>query len=109
MDGEYKEIKKIEKTCIMIEVVIPADRNVVQKETEKKLNFVSLCIEMQRMWNLKCEIISVIVGATGIVTKGIRKNLETIPGKHIIGFSTKGSFTWNHTQYGKYCSLKLEA
>jgi hypothetical protein len=34
------------------------------------------------MWNLKCMIIPVIVGATGIVTKSLRKNLEAIPGKH---------------------------
>jgi len=34
------------------------------------------------MWILKCKIIPVIIGATGIVTKGLRKNLEAIPGKH---------------------------
>ena len=31
-----KNIK--EKTCILIDVAIPADRNVMQKETEKKKN-----------------------------------------------------------------------
>ena len=29
---------KKEKTCTLIDVTIPADRNVVQKEAEKKLN-----------------------------------------------------------------------
>jgi hypothetical protein len=33
------------------------------------------------MWNLKCTIIPVIIRATGIVTKRLRKNLEAIPGK----------------------------
>jgi len=42
---------------IIIYVAIPADRNVVQKEAEKKLKYKSLCIEIQRMWNLKCTII----------------------------------------------------
>jgi hypothetical protein len=37
---------------------------------------------IQRMWNLKCMIIPVIIGATGIVTRSLRKNLEAIPGKH---------------------------
>jgi hypothetical protein len=32
--------------------------------------------------NNRCEIIPVIIGSTGIVTKGLRKNLEAIPGKH---------------------------
>ena len=56
-----------ENTCTLIDVAIPADRNVVQKEAEKKLKYKSLCIEIQRMWNLKCMIIPIITGATGIV------------------------------------------
>jgi hypothetical protein len=36
------------------------------------------------MWNMKCFVIPVIIGATGIVTKGLKKYLETIPGKHSI-------------------------
>jgi len=73
---------KKEKTCTLIDVAIPTDRNVVQKEAEKKLKHKSLCIEIQRMWNLKCTIVPVIIGATGIVTSSLKKNLETIPGKH---------------------------
>ena len=65
-------------------MAIPADRNVVQKEAEKKLKYTSLCIVMQRMWNLKCTIMPVIIGATGIVTRSFRKKLEAVPGKHSI-------------------------
>jgi hypothetical protein len=36
------------------------------------------------MWNMKCMIIPVIIGATRIVTKGLKNNLEAIPGKHSI-------------------------
>ena len=32
----------------MIDVAIPADRNVVHKEAEKKLKYKSLCIERDR-------------------------------------------------------------
>jgi hypothetical protein len=65
-------------------VAIPADRNVVQKEAENKLKYKSLCIEIQRMWNLKYTIIPVINVATGIVMRRLRKNLEAVPGKHSI-------------------------
>jgi len=65
-------------------VAIPADRNIVQKEAEKKLKYKSFCIEIQRMWNLKCKIVPVIIGAIGIVTRSLRKNLEAVPGKHSI-------------------------
>ena len=37
---------KKEKTCTLIGVAIPADRNVVQKEAEKKLKYKSLCIKI---------------------------------------------------------------
>jgi len=36
------------------------------------------------MWNIKCMTIAVITGATIIVTKGLKKNLEAIPGKYAI-------------------------
>ena len=36
------------------------------------------------MWNLKCAIIPVIIAATGIVARTLRKNLEAVPGKHSI-------------------------
>ena len=65
-------------------MAIPADRNVVQKEAEKKLKYDSLCIEIQRMWNLKCTIVPVIIVAIEIVTRSLRKNLETVPGIHSI-------------------------
>ena len=62
---------KKEKTCTLIDVAIPADRNVVQNEAEKKLKYKSLCIEIQRTWNLKCTIIPVITGGTGIITRSL--------------------------------------
>ena len=65
-------------------MVIPADRNVVQREAEKKLKYKSLCIEIQRMWNLKCTIIPVTMGATAIVTRSLRKHLEAVTGKYSI-------------------------
>jgi hypothetical protein len=68
----------------LIDVAIAADRNVIQKETENIIKYNSLCVETQRMWNTKCMIIPVVSGATGIVTKGLKKNLETTPGKHSI-------------------------
>jgi hypothetical protein len=36
------------------------------------------------MWNMKCFVIPVSIGTTGIVTRGLKKYLETIPGKHSI-------------------------
>ena len=54
-------------------------------------------MEIQQMWNLKCTIIPVIIGATGIVKRSLRKNLETVPGKHSIDSLQKTGYTWNVT------------
>jgi hypothetical protein len=89
---------KKEKTCTLIDVAIPADRNFVQKEAEKKLKYKSLCIEIQRMWDLKCTIIPVIIGATEIVTRSLNKNLEGGTRKTFDRFTTKNSYTWNITR-----------
>jgi len=51
---------------------------------EGKRKYKSLCIEIKRMWNLKCAVIPVIIGTTGVVTRSLRKNLEAVPGKHSI-------------------------
>jgi hypothetical protein len=63
----------------------------------KKLKYKSLCIEIQGMWNLKCTIILVIIGATGIVTSSLRKNFGRYARKTLDRFTTKDSYTWNIT------------
>jgi hypothetical protein len=55
-----------DKICLLIAVAIPSDRNVIQKESEKKLKYKNLSIKTQRMWNMKCFVIPVITGATGL-------------------------------------------
>jgi hypothetical protein len=57
------------KICILIDVAIPAERNITQKEGEKKLKHKRLCVEIEHMWNMNCVIIPVITGTTGMVKK----------------------------------------
>jgi hypothetical protein len=71
-------------TCVLIDVVIPGDRNVIKKEAEKILKYKDLIIEIQRMWNVKTNVTPVIIGATGTISKSLRKYLSIVPGKHDI-------------------------
>jgi hypothetical protein len=64
---------KKDKTCLLIDVAIPSDKNLIQKEAEKKLKYKNISIQIQRMWNMKCFVIPVIIGATGIVSKSLQK------------------------------------
>ena len=50
------------------------------------------------MWNLKCTIIPVIIRATGIVTRNLRKNLEDVSGKPSIKSLQKTAMLGNITQ-----------
>jgi len=69
-------------TCMLIDIAISGDRNVIEKEAEKILKCKDLTIEIQRMWNVKTKVIPVIIGATGTISKSFRKYLRNIPGKH---------------------------
>jgi ribosomal protein S19 len=62
------------------DVGIAAGKNVAQKT--EKLKSKGLCMQLIRTWNMICVIIPVILGATAIVTKCLKKRLEAIPGKH---------------------------
>ena len=54
---------------MLIDVAISGDRNVIKKEAEKILKYKDLTIEIQHMWNVKAKVISVIIGATGTISK----------------------------------------
>jgi len=69
-------------TCMLVDIAISGDRNVIKKETEKILKYEDLIMEIQRMWNVKTIVIPVIVGVTGTVSKSFRKYVSYIPGKH---------------------------
>jgi uncharacterized protein YoxC len=58
-----------------IDVAICGDINVIKKEAEKILKHKDLITETQCMWNVKAKVISVILGATGTVSK----SLQTLP------------------------------
>jgi hypothetical protein len=69
-------------TCMLIDIAIPGDRNVIEKEAEKILKYKDLTVEIQRMWNVKAKVIPVITGATGTISESFRKYVSNIPGNH---------------------------
>jgi hypothetical protein len=71
-------------TCMLMDVAISGERNVIKKETEKILKYKNLTVEIQHMWNVKTKVIPVVIGANGTVSASFRKYLSSIPGKHDI-------------------------
>jgi hypothetical protein len=74
----------------LIDVAIPSNKNVIQKEAEKKLKYKNLSIEIQRMWKMKYFVIPVIIGGhrnceqkfTKISGNNTRTTLNRFPTKN---------------------------
>jgi hypothetical protein len=54
-------------TCMLIDVAISGDSNMIKKEAEKILKYKVLTIEIERIWNVKTRVIPVTIGATGTI------------------------------------------
>jgi hypothetical protein len=70
------------RTCMLIDVAISGDRNVIKNKAEKILKYKDLTTEIQRMWNVKTKVIPIIIGATVTISNSFRKYVSNIPGNH---------------------------
>ena len=86
------------RTCMLIDVAISGDRNVIKKEVEKILIYKDLTIEIQRMW----EVIPVTIGATGNISKSYREYVSNTPGKHEVKELQIQPYWALHKYCGKY-------
>ena len=59
-----------------MDLAVPADYRIKLKESEKKDKYLGLARELKKRWNIKITIIPIVIGAFGIVTKGLLKELE---------------------------------
>jgi hypothetical protein len=56
------------RTCMLIDVAFPGDRNLIKKKAEKILKYKNFIMEIQRMWNVRAEVIPLIIMATGTIS-----------------------------------------
>ena len=69
-----------EKTCLLIDMTVPADRNVSLKEYEKVSKYKDLAIEIQKMWHLKTTVIPVVIGGLGMIKRKSEDHIKKITG-----------------------------
>ena len=84
---------------MLIVVAFPGDRYAIKKEAEKILKYKDLITEIQRMWNVKANVIPVIIGAAGTISKSLAQYLSNVPRKNEIKEVQKRSYCALHT----YC------
>ena len=90
-------VNKMEKTAIIIDVAIPEDKRIIDKEKDEIEKYQNLKREIQQLWNLKkIDVIPVVLEDLGSVTKNFEKyvdkikiktDLHTVQKKQIIGDS----------------------
>ena len=67
------------KACGLIDMSVPSDVNISDKEFEKLSKYKDLEIEIE-MWHMKTKMVSFIIGALGMIKKGCQSHLDNIPG-----------------------------
>jgi len=87
---------KKEKTCTLIEVAIPADRNVVQKEAEKKSKYKSL---IRDTTNVEPEMYDYTSNnwSHWNSNEKLKEKSGRYTRKTFDRFTTKDNYTWNIT------------
>ena len=72
---------KKERTSLLINISkFPTERNTSLKTMEKLTKYKDLEIEIEKMWGMKTTTVSVVIGAFGLVKKGIENFIGKIPG-----------------------------
>ena len=75
-------IDKKKKTGLIIDIAVPEDRNISHKEKEKIEKYQDLRLEIKKLWNVKTNVVPVVIGALGAHTGRLNEYLDQIPGKH---------------------------
>ena len=60
------------------------------------------------MWNVKTEMMPVIIGATGTVSELFRKYVSNIPGKHEVKELTENSHIGHCTHTAESADVKVQ-
>ena len=67
-----------ERSCKIIDFAVPGDSTIEEKEKDKIEKYQDLGRELQKIWNVKVNIIPLIVGSLGIIYKQFSNRLKQI-------------------------------
>ena len=73
------------RNALLLMWLIASDKNTSTKVSEKLSKSKDLEIEFTRTWEVKTEIIPVVVGALGVIKKGLEKFVRQIQKTTLLG------------------------
>ena len=71
-------INKRTKSCLIIDIAIPGDKNIITKEQEKIDKYQDLQTELGKLWKLKTEVVPVVVGALATTSQNLNIYIKKI-------------------------------
>ena len=71
-------INKRTKNCLIIDIAIPGDKNIITKEQEKIDKYQDLQTELGKLWKLKTEVVPVVVGALATTSQNLNIYIKKI-------------------------------
>ena len=93
-------VNKMEKTIKIIDVAVPGDKRIIDKEKEKIEKYQNLKREILRLWNLKkTDVIPVVLGALGSVIKNFEKYVDEIEIKVYLHIAQKKTHYSGQQEY----------
>ena len=69
------------KTCLLLDISIPSDRNTSLKIYEKISKYKDLEIEIEKSWKIKTKTIPIVIGALGVINGKTTRYLNELPGE----------------------------
>ena len=71
-------VDKKERSCQIINIAVPGDSKIEEKEKDKIEKYQDLGRELQKIWNVKVKIIPLVVGSLGAIPKQFGNRLKQI-------------------------------
>ena len=71
-------VNKKDRKCYIIDVAVPGDVRIAEKETENIEKYDELKKEVERLWKVKAKVIPIVLGALGTVTRSLSNYIKEI-------------------------------
>ena len=71
-------VDKEKRLCQIVDFAIPYDTKIMEREIDKITKYQDIAREIRRLWNVKTQIVPLVIGTLGSMPKDLEHWLEMI-------------------------------
>ena len=71
-------VEKVKKEVLFVDISVPTDKRVHEKESEEISKYADLRIEVEHLWNMSTSVVPIVVGALGAVSTHFEKFIRKL-------------------------------